>query len=306
MSEFASAAMMRLIRLGLARQGLDPQPAPADAGRRAHVPLVHKRALASALLERHGPLPLLRIGEALFDAQEEPTLLALSLARSPLDLLQRWQRLERFIHSRHRVVLESLTPHEAGLRHVSIDAGEPPTAAESLLVVGVLAALLEKIGTCDLRARVAGDMCWRRLGGRWHGDGPWPDDVSGWVLRWGGLQEAGPLPAQAEPGQWAALARRHMAADPGAGWTVPRLAEALGASPRSLQRHLSASGTGFGALLAEVRLAHAARLLATSSASAAEVGFVSGFSDQAHFTREFRRSTALTPAVYRQQFASQG
>ena len=37
--------------------------------------------------------------------------------------------------------------------------------------------------------------------------------------------------------------------------------------------------------------------------STAEVGYMCGFADQAHFTRQFKRHTAMTPALYRSEFA---
>jgi AraC-like DNA-binding protein len=40
-----------------------------------------------------------------------------------------------------------------------------------------------------------------------------------------------------------------------------------------------------------------------SEAPLAEVGFLCGFSDQAHFTRAFKRQVGLTPARYRTEFA---
>ena len=36
----------------------------------------------------------------------------------------------------------------------------------------------------------------------------------------------------------------------------------------------------------------------------AEVGFLCGYADQAHFTREFRRRVGLPPERYRRAFAS--
>jgi len=46
-----------------------------------------------------------------------------------------------------------------------------------------------------------------------------------------------------------------------------------------------------------------AQLLTGSPASPAEIGYACGFADQAHFTREFKRRTALTPALYRAEFS---
>jgi AraC-like DNA-binding protein len=35
-----------------------------------------------------------------------------------------------------------------------------------------------------------------------------------------------------------------------------------------------------------------------------EIGYLCGFSDQAHFTREMKGMTAITPAQYREQFST--
>ena len=82
------------------------------------------------------------------------------------------------------------------------------------------------------------------------------------------------------------------------------MAQAHAMSTRSLQRHLASRGERFSALLSEARLSAAARLLATSATPIGEVGYVCGYADQPHFTREFRAHTALTPAVYRAQFGA--
>ena len=34
------------------------------------------------------------------------------------------------------------------------------------------------------------------------------------------------------------------------------------------------------------------------------IGFVSGYADQAHFTRDFKRRTTMTPALFRTAFAT--
>lgn len=83
---------------------------------------------------------------------------------------------------------------------------------------------------------------------------------------------------------------------------MPHLARELGSSARSLQRRLAAEQSSFSSLLAEARLAQAAKLLGTTACTPAKIG-VCAFSDQAHFTRDFERFTALTPLGFREQFA---
>lgn len=284
MKDFAAAAMLRLIRRGLQAQGLEPPPSPKAP---ALVPLADKRALLQALMQRHGPAVLLRIGEAVQDAPDEPTLTALTAARDPADLIARWQRLERFVHSRHRVQVLAQGAGWLRLRHVSLQAGEPPLPAEDLLVWGLLLALLRRIGT----AGVAHDLAGRS------------DDTALVQIRW---QPAATAADRAPPAvaDTLAAARARLAADCAAPWSLARLAADLGLTPRTLQRRLAAQGSGFSALWTEARLAASARLLTAGTESTAQIGYLCGFADQAHFTRCFRRHTALTPARYRSEFVA--
>lgn len=297
MTDFASAAMLRLIHRGLQMQGLRPSALAPPCG--ALVTLQAKRELAAALWHAHGPDVLVRIGLAARDGHE-PLLAALAPAHDPPDLLQRWQRLERFIHSRHRVRIDRAGADQLLLRHVSLAAGAAPSPAEDLLVFGLLVALLERCGTQGLRARLAGERHWRWSQGRWV-KRRWPAQTGAWELRW---TPAPPQPpAQPDAAADGERAYRVLAADPGRAWRVHTLAAALHTAPRSLQRALAAAGSGFSALLSEVRASHAGDLLARGELSTAEVGYVCGYADQAHFTREFKRHTALTPARFREQFA---
>lgn len=301
MKDFAAAAMMRLIQLGLKRQGLTP-PA-TDAPSAAHVALREKRTLARTLLETHGPAVLLRIGEAVRDAPEEPAMVALGLARDPADLISRWQRLERFVHSRHRTQVLEQDATRLVLRHVALKPHPPPQPAEDLLVFGLLIALIDYVGADDVRARLAGDTAWRLRQGSWT-DVAFPNDVSCWELAWTPARQPAATPASPAAGaDWATAARERIAADPGRGWALGDLADSFGVSARSLQRRLGEERTSFSRLLSEARLAAASTLLGTSDRSAAEIGYACGFSDQAHFTRAFKRHTALTPSTFRAQFA---
>jgi AraC-like DNA-binding protein len=85
-------------------------------------------------------------------------------------------------------------------------------------------------------------------------------------------------------------------------WTVGDLAHGFGLTPRTLQRRLQPEG-GFGRLLNRARAEQAARMLVKREHELGIIGFACGYSDQPHFTREFKRRTAMTPAQYRQAFA---
>lgn len=299
MNDFASAAMLRLIGLGLARQGL---PAPRPPPRAALVPLADKRDLALHLYQTHGALALLRLGEGVQDAPDEPALMALALARDAHDLVFRWQRLERFVHSQHRTRVEAQAEGALRLRHISLGA-TAPSAAEDLLIFGLLVALAARVGTHGLRARIAGERHWRFKEGRWAGK-HFSGDVSAWEFAWDPQMVRSMPLAQPMPGGLGGWLRERIAADLGHAWTVAAVAAEVGMSARSLQRSLAAEGAGFGDLLGATRCSAAGRFLTTTRMSLAEIAYVCGFSDQAHFTREFRRHAAFTPARFRADFAA--
>ena len=303
MNDFASEAMLRLVRAGLQRQGLMPDGPPPV--RQAHVPLADKRAWLERLWQAHGPDVIVRLGEAVHGMDDEPLLLALSLARDPADLLQRWQRLERFVHSRHRVRVAQPEPGLLRIQHISLNPQQPPTPAEDLLVFGFLVALCERLEAPGLQARPVGVSRWRRGQSAW-GAGAWPDDVSTWELRWH-VAPIGPSkePSHTDPDRWIAQLQALLAADPGRGWTVDALARETASSSRTLQRRLAQRDLSFTQLLSSARLMGAARLLTAGALPTAEVGYVCGFADQAHFTRQFKQHTAMTPGLYRNAFALQ-
>jgi AraC-like DNA-binding protein len=307
MNDFASAAMLRLVAHGLRRQGL--RPPPPVAAQQGRVALDDKRALLAGLWPSIGPAGLARIGDAIRELPEEPTLRALVLATDPWDLLARWQRLERFVHSRHRTRTEALGPGRMRLQHVSQSPGQRPTAAEDVLVFGLLVALCERVAGRPVQARPVGSRHWLRQDGQWR-DGPWPQALHTWELRWDAGDVADvPRPPVAGPvsgDRWLEALHAALCADPGRPWRVDDLARASALSTRSLQRHLARRQLCFSGLLTAARVQCAADLLTSSGLSVAEVGYHCGFADQPHFSRQFRQATAMTPARYRAQFARSG
>jgi AraC family transcriptional regulator len=82
--------------------------------------------------------------------------------------------------------------------------------------------------------------------------------------------------------------------------TLGTVAEIAGVHPvhvsRSFRRLL---GCTFGEYLGHVRLRRAFDLLRSSTMSLVEVALECGFADHAHMSRDFRRSTGITPSAYR-------
>jgi len=82
--------------------------------------------------------------------------------------------------------------------------------------------------------------------------------------------------------------------------TAEEIAKLIGVNATRLTRLFRARfGVSVGEYLRRLRVAHACRLLCASDAPLAEVASASGFYDQSHFTRVFRRCTGTTPAEYR-------
>ncbi len=313
MDNFSAAAVARIIPFGLKRLGLTASLRPAPQA--AHIAIDEKRRVLNTLASSHGEQVLAQLGAGVLDATDEPLLSAFSPARGPHDLIARWQRLERYVHSSHRVRIEAPGEHRVVLRHVSIQRGPKPHRHESLLVFGLLIGLLELTGVQGLRARTRSEHGWRYVGRLWQTI-PWPPDVSQWELQWeaganGHAQAAhATRAANGQPQQGldlddrAGFARHLMSQDPAHAWTVKALAADMHMTARSLQRHLALQQHSFTALLAHIRVASAAQLLTTTMEPPAQIGYGCGYSDQAHFSREFKRHTAFTPLQYRAAFAA--
>lgn len=81
--------------------------------------------------------------------------------------------------------------------------------------------------------------------------------------------------------------------------TLQAVAAQMGASPRTLQRHLRELGYSFNALTDEVRRGTAALYLRQPDIAIAEVAYLLGFADQSTFNRAFKRWYGVTPKRYR-------
>jgi AraC-like DNA-binding protein len=289
--DFASGVLVAAVRRALIDDGVRVE-APAPNG--AHVPLSVKRALLTRVAAEHGLLVLVRAGAAVTRERADPLLAALCAASSPADLFDRWARLERFTHSRHRVVVPEKGSDRLRADHVG-PRGEPPQPAEDALILGLLTALTEVSGARGLVVTAGGSVVY--AGGSFRE--PPGSDTGHWCFTWSALEQR-PVVTDggADP---ASRARQMLAADPARRWTLRDLAGGLGVPGRSLQRTLQPA-RGFTGLLGEVRAGAAAAMLRAGPVPLGLVGFTCGYADQAHFTREFRRRTAMTPGQYRSAF----
>jgi transcriptional regulator GlxA family with amidase domain len=67
----------------------------------------------------------------------------------------------------------------------------------------------------------------------------------------------------------------------------------------------SATGVTFSAMVKELRIAHASRLLDTTKAAIAQVAELSGYRNMADFNRQFLAEVGATPTAYRRLESSQ-
>ncbi|MFJ3876224.1 helix-turn-helix transcriptional regulator [Streptomyces sp. NPDC090077] len=318
MDEFASAVLVAAVARALADAGLATDAPRADG---ALLPFGEKRRYLAGVAERHGLLPLLRVGLLLPEAVRDPAVTALLAALDPLELLERWGRLEQFTHARHRVLVHGAADGCVTAEHAG-PPGEPPVPAEDVLVLGLLTVLLTLTGARGLTVTAGGEAGPTVFDSGVFTAPPPGTDTARWRFTWSATAaRAAPVPCTAPapralPGSGSgpgpgpgpgtvARARLLLAGDPARRWSLRGLAAGLHTSPRTLQRRLRPAG-GFQDLLGAVRAEGAAALLLDGRHPLPVVGFACGYADQPHFTREFARRTAMTPAAYRRAFARHG
>ncbi len=315
MTNHSSALFVALIREALARQGI-AVPLPADdRPRAATISLAAKKELLEHVMAAHGPGPLLRIGLALDAFVETPLAGVLGSARDPFDLLARWRRLERYYHSRHRTRSVETAANSVVIEHFQ-RSGAPPGAAEDLVVAAVLSALVAWLGAREVALDFTSEEGdWPALrGGELVQPCPTlpPVNCKRWRLSWSEFEprsEFVPAPEAART-RWVStgfklddhLVRRvfqDILSDPTRSLSLAQCASGLGLSGRTLQRRLAAAGAGFKDMVVLARLEVAARTLVETATPLVEVGFLAGYSDQAHFSREFRRGAGMNPSSFR-------
>ncbi len=312
--QHASALLVALVRSELGRRGLAPASPAAPTVTEATVGLATKRDLLARTAAVHGLLPLMEVGRGLSTLPAHPVVAALTAAVDPHDAVARWQRLERFLHSTHRLVVEEAGERHLVLRHAGPEGAAPPLPPEDALVLGAVAELCRHCGATDLRIAVVapGGVEHPVLAGGRFTEPPLagPGGTGRWRIAWTGVEPSAHERGDDAPGDDEALrsdtvgrVAAAVGGDLGRRWTLSTLAGLTAMSERTLQRRLADAGTTVPALVRSVRVAAAGRMLAETDHDVATVGFACGFPDQPHFSRVYKRHTAMTPAAYRRAFA---
>jgi len=316
--ETTSSGLLALVISSLAARAPEALP----AGLRmpdcslAHASAETKRGLLARAYEIGGPSFILGMGRRSREIGFDPVLLLMRSSSCAAVLGERWQRFERYTHSSHRTSFEFEGERSVRLTRRSEGASRP-TAAENMLIYGLAAVLMEDIGALGLRMTLGSPGHALTI---WEGGAPaelereafeLADPAAGAVLLdWSAFEavevpDSG-LPAplivyganEALPTTRAVVDR--VLADLGHRWSLEALGRELALSSRSLQRRLAAEGTKLSDIVKVLRVRSACALLARGELSLTEIGFHCGYSDSAHFSREFRRALGMPPTIYRE------
>jgi AraC-like DNA-binding protein len=190
------------------------------------------------------------------------------------------------------------------MAHVALD-GVRPSAAEDLLIAGLLSGLLMAQG-CEGVSLVFVQEDGRVLTVEQAASRQATPSTDCWRLAWTAEPQRRAASDPAALGvvetRAGGLTRRVLGVlseDPARAWSLAELASALGHSPRTLQRRLAEDGLSLSLAVANVRIGEACRLLGSTDTSLSLVGLLAGYADPSHFTREFRRRVGMTPTQYR-------
>ena len=132
------------------------------------------------------------------------------------------------------------------------------------------------------------------------------DDTSSLSLHGLGLELLATLarisapPADGGRRGWIARAEDYLRANFLESLTLDELAAEMEVHPTHLARVFRRKfGLSMGEFVRGLRIEHAAHLLAQDDLTLSQISECSGFSDQAHFTRLFKRHLGVTPGAYR-------
>lgn len=300
---FASRTMLDILLAGLNKLSL-PQRSPTDSNDKVHISLETKREFVSFVSTHYGLTTLLKSSVGIDGFVDTPTGKALLSQSTPHSFLKKWQRLERYIHSNHYIECD-VKPTFARISHKS-RKHPMPTVEEDLAILGVICGLINHI----TGSRVT-------LSSSESNQQPifsYPDlatcepiePTGEWYVHWSPYSPPSKTPPLQDIPKSDSLSTddiigKTKRAIYGVGLLEANMlntAKFMALSTRSMQRYLNANNAKFAAILQEVRVHHASHLLMSENLSFAEVGFVCGFSDQAHFNRIFKKWTGMSPKQY--------
>ncbi len=311
---WTSSGLTALVIRGLQARRPDLLPLDADVPETTHsarAPAGYKRNLLATAYEGGGAALILDLGQDLKHVGFDPIVHVLLNSRTPFIMAEKWERFERYTHSTNRLDLMPEGSASFLTRRHKV-TGEATHPAEDLLMLGVMASLLEMIGAEGVSLLLTPDkgrpLTLMKDGQVMVGAERLPISTALGRIEWHDFAAQAPFAAEpdrlvvyggneGEPVTGAVT--RLIAGDVARGWTWPMIAKELGQPVRSLQRALSNEETSLSELVRAIRVREACRLLEAGELSLTQIGFWCGFSDSAHFSRDFKKSLGMPPSVYR-------
>ena len=249
------------------------------------------------LREEHGGFALTHLRHA------QPVRLPLhEHAQAWFSLVRSGGYAERFGREQVTYGPRSVLFHPPGIAH----RDEIAPGGATFLIVEIGHALLDRAAGYgrldgsrqDLRGGPLAQTA-LRLEREWVADRGSPLVMEGLVLEMLGLVTRMRSDGTREP-QWLAAVVERLHGDPAAPHTIAALAREAGVHPvrlsRAFRRHL---GAGIGEYLRALRVRRVEERLGDESVTLADLALETGFVDQSHMTRVFRRVTGNTPGAAR-------
>jgi len=301
MENFASAGLVNLLQrvVGAADPALVSGQPLSDPFSHGLESAGVKRSLVDRVLQKYGPGLLFSVGQHLHLIEDTPVATVFRHSADPQVLADKWLRLERYHHVSHRTRIEPLGHEGWDCHRHSLAA--MPTIGENCLIAGLLMGLAGLVGARNCRLLIAGSEF--HASDLRQADLPSGLSLETFQIVWSSYQMRNMPERCARPESDTDMADRLanlLASDVGRGWKIGDAARQMAVSTRSLQRHLAADGRNFSSALRRARMHRATELLLATATSLAEVGYCCGYADQAHFQRDFRRVTNVTPKRFRQ------
>lgn len=246
---------------------------------------------------------------------DSPLLFFLLNSKTPDQLLGKLQSFDRYFHSTRTLVQLDADEKQLIVEHRTRDGGRPHLL-EDVFVFFILKTMFETIGCQGLHG------CWLESMQRPReisiDDIPAANpglDRTLFKFDWERIHHANAIPGLDNfllstflPRTQACAPRQSnirlkveeiISANLLRRWSIADIASELNLSSRSLQRRLKDEDTSFSRILLEVRVDKARCLLSESDYAITDIGLLCGFSDGAHFSRDFKRLTGSSPRAFR-------
>ena len=293
-----SAALYNLVFRAAAEMGMLPTNGSNPVRGEAQVPHDRKGLLLHSIFQYGGANAVLSLGYKMLSYQSNLTIAVMNRPAEPVEIIRRWQRLERIYHTHHRTQLVETTDGLL-LKHTATK-GPPPEQLSDLLIAGIMLALFRIQGCRSLCGRFADGTVFVRNDEVCLGTLAQSLECSQWHFTWqrrSGQPELRSV-SSADHNSLIETVQALFLSDPAQVWHAAQVGERCGMSVRTLQRRLAAEGTTFRVLLRDCRANAAAALLRENCDNLTEIAFATGYADQPHFTREFKRCIGMSPGDY--------